>query len=90
MCVPAQSCPALCDTMDCGPPGSSVHGILQARLLEWIAMPPPGDVPHPGIKLKTPESPALQLYSIPLAPPGNPFHISMIWKFKVPLNIAWF
>ena len=31
----AQSCPALCDPMDCSPPGSSVHGILQARVLEW-------------------------------------------------------
>ena len=35
----AQSCPTLCDPMDCGPPGSSAHGILQARILEWIAMP---------------------------------------------------
>ena len=34
----AQSCPALCDPMDCSPPGSSVHGILQARILEWIAI----------------------------------------------------
>ena len=34
-----QSCPALCDPMDCSPPGSSVHGILQARRLEWVAMP---------------------------------------------------
>ena len=33
-----QSCPALCDTMDCNPPGSSVHGILQARMLEWVAI----------------------------------------------------
>ena len=33
-----QSCPTLCDTMDYGPPFSSVHGILQARILEWIAM----------------------------------------------------
>ena len=31
----AQSCPTLCDPMDCSPPGSSVHGILQARVLEW-------------------------------------------------------
>ena len=30
-----QSCPTLCDRMDCSPPGSSVHGILQARILEW-------------------------------------------------------
>ena len=34
----AQSCPILCDPMDCNPPGSSVHGILQARILEWVAM----------------------------------------------------
>ena len=34
-----QSCPALCDPMACNPPGSSVHGILQARILKWIAMP---------------------------------------------------
>ena len=32
-------CPTLCDPMDCSPPGSSVHGILQARILEWAAMP---------------------------------------------------
>ena len=35
----AQSCLTLCDPMDCSPPGFSVHGILQARILEWIAMP---------------------------------------------------
>ena len=34
-----QSYPSLCDPMDCGPPDSSVHGILQVRTLEWIAMP---------------------------------------------------
>ena len=34
-----QSCPAVCDPMDCSPPSSSVHGILQARILEWVAMP---------------------------------------------------
>ena len=34
-----QSCPTLCHPMDCSPPGSSVHGILQARILEWIAVP---------------------------------------------------
>ena len=35
----AQSCPALCDPMDCSPPGSSVHGVLQAAILEWVSMP---------------------------------------------------
>ena len=34
----AQSCPTLCDPMDCSPPGSSVHGIFQARVLEWCAI----------------------------------------------------
>ena len=34
-----QLCLTLCDHMDCSPPGSSVHGILQERILEWIAMP---------------------------------------------------
>ena len=33
-----QSCPTLCNPMDCSPPGSSVHGIFQARLLEWVAI----------------------------------------------------
>ena len=33
-----QSCRTLCDPMDCSPPGSSVHGILQARKLEWVAI----------------------------------------------------
>ena len=37
--VVAQSCPTLWDPMDCSPPGSSVHGILQARMLEWVAIP---------------------------------------------------
>ena len=39
LCVVAQSCLTLCNTEDCSPPGSSVHGILQARILEWVAMP---------------------------------------------------
>ena len=34
----AESCPTLCDPTDCSPPDSSVHGILQARILEWVAM----------------------------------------------------
>ena len=36
--------------MDCSPPGSSVHGILQARILDWLTFPPPGDLPNPGIE----------------------------------------
>ena len=39
VCFMAQSCLTLCDPMDCSPPGFSVHGILQARILEGVAMP---------------------------------------------------
>ena len=40
VCVcPTQSCPTLCDPMDCGQTGSSVHGVLLARILEWVAVP---------------------------------------------------
>ena len=54
--------------MDCNPPGSSVHGILQARIREWLPCLPPGDLPYPGIK---PVSPALQADSLPSEPPGQ-------------------
>ena len=39
LCLVSQSCPALWDPRDCSPPGSSVPGILQARIVEWVAMP---------------------------------------------------
>ena len=45
--------------MDCNPPGSSVHGILQAIILEWVAMPPPEDLTDPGIESESLLSPAL-------------------------------
>ena len=38
-CSITQLCPTLCDPVDCSPPGSSVHGILQVRILEWVARP---------------------------------------------------
>ena len=40
----------LCDPMDCSLAGSSVHGVLQAGILEGLPGPPPGDLPDPGIK----------------------------------------
>ena len=64
----ALSCPALCDHMDCSLPGSSIHGIFQARVLEWIAFPSPGDLPNPGIE---PRSPALQADALSSEPPGK-------------------
>ena len=49
----------LCDPMNCSLSGSSVHGILQARILEWVVCPPPGDLPSPGIEPTSLMSPAL-------------------------------
>ena len=71
----AQSCPTLCDPMDYGPSGSSLHGISQARTLEWVAISFSGDLPDPGIK---PESPALQADSLP---PESP-EIQYIYTFQ--------
>ena len=64
-----QSCPALSNPMDCSLPGSSVHGILQARILDWLAIPFSRDLPDPGIK---PRSPALQADSLPSELLGKP------------------
>ena len=50
----AQSCAITCHPMGCSPPGSSVHGILQARILKWVASPFPGDLHNPGIKSVSP------------------------------------
>ena len=64
----AQSCPTLCDRMDCSLPGFSVHGIFQARVLEWVAISFSRDLPDPGIK---PGSPALQADALPSEAPGK-------------------
>ena len=58
-----QSCLTLCDPLDCSPPGSSVHGILQAKNTGVSSyFPSPGDLPNPGIK---PRSPTLKADSLP-------------------------
>ena len=60
MCAKSfQLCPTLYDSMDCSPPGSSVHGILQARILEWAAMLCSRGSSDPGIKSTSLTSPAL-------------------------------
>ena len=46
-CSVAQSCPTLCDPTDCSPPGSSGHGILQARVLEWVSISFSGESSRP-------------------------------------------
>ena len=53
------------------PPGSSAHGIFQAKTLEWVPFPPPGDLPDPGIEPVSLTSPALT---------GGFFTIGAIWE----------
>ena len=75
VCQSLQSCVTLCDPMDCSPPGSSVHGILQARKLEWVVIHSllQGIFPTPGIKLG---SSALQAGSLLSEPPWLPRWLS--------------
>ena len=54
-----QSCLTLGNPVDCSAPGFSVHGILQVSILEWVALPPPGDLPKPGMEPISLMSPAL-------------------------------
>ena len=66
--VTAQSCLTLCNPMDYSPPASSVHGILQARILEWVALPFSRNLPNPGLNLHLL---LWQVGSLPAAPPGK-------------------
>ena len=94
LCLVAQSCPTLCNTMDCSPPGSSVHGYSPGKnpgagchaLL-------PGDLPNPGIE---PRSPALQTVNLPENPQstilyiGLFFHLPQISILFDHLSLPWF
>ena len=77
-----QSCLTLCSPKNCSPPGSSVQGILQARILEWVAFLPPGDLPDPGIKPAFPLAPAFQADSLLPSHWGNPKLIYLFLKKK--------
>ena len=73
VCLVTQSCPTLCDPMGCSPPGSSALGILQARMLEWVAIPfsnmyidhlPFGLTSSSGLHSTLSKFPALTVYSL--------------------------
>ena len=70
-----QSCPTLCDPMDCSPPGSSVNGILQARILEWAAIPFSRESAQPWDWTWIPDS----LLS---EPPGKPSSLKEVSKLS--------
>ena len=72
LCVLRQSCPTLCDPMDCSPPGPSVHGILQQEHWSGWPCPPPGDLPNAGIEPGLSCHLYWQAGSLPLAPAGKP------------------
>ena len=65
--------------MDYSPPDSSVHGILQARIVEWVAMPTSGNLPDPGIKPGSLKSPALA---------GGFFTTSTTWEAQEGIGAA--
>ena len=75
-----QSCPTPSNPMDCSPPGSSIYGIFQTRVLEWIAIaffvpfPTPGDIPDSGIEITSLSSSALA---------GGFFTTSTTWEVQI-------
>ena len=78
-----QLCPTLCDPMNCSLPGSSVHGILQARIWEWVAIPFSGRSSQPRDQTHH----LLHLLhclagSLPPAPPGKP-GVSIVYLFSL-------
>ena len=84
-----QACPTLCDPVCCSPPGSSVHGIFQARILAGLPFPSPRDRPNLGIKPASPVSPALAGRCFTTEPSGNWLHYvstfpagSLTWRVR--------
>ena len=65
----AQSCPTLCDPVDCSLPGFSVHGFPRQEYWSGLPFPSPGDLPDPGIE---PGSPTLEADTLTSEPPGKP------------------
>ena len=93
VCMHAQllSCSTLCNSKDCSPPGSSIHGILQARILECMPCPSPGDLSDPGIESVSPVFAALAGGFFTIEPAEKPHEMYRIGKFieiKITLMIA--
>ena len=75
MCLVTQSCPTLCDPMDCSPPDTSVHGNSPRKNTGMD----PGDLPNPGIE---PRSPAVQADSLPAERPMEAPGCSVVYTYK--------
>ena len=85
MHVHAQSCLTLCNTMDSSPPASSVHGIFQERILEWVAISYYKGLPDPGIEPMSLAPPALEGGFFTTEPPGCPSGIFSSNESVIPL-----
>ena len=86
VCVHAQSFSGIqlfWDPMDCSPPGSTIHGIFQAGILEWVPLPSPGNLPNPRIE---PKSPSLHEDSFPLSHLGS-LHVYPLRVYEVHLLV---
>ena len=85
-CSVSKSCPTLCNPMNCSPPGSSVHGILQARILKWDAISFSWGSSHPRNRIQVLCFLQWQVVSLLLAPPGKPIHmylhIHILWLYQ--------
>ena len=94
-CSVIMSCPILCNPVDYSPPGSSVHGISQTRILEWVAIfLSPGALPDPGTE---PTSSALAGIFFTTEPPGRPtwnniayFFCSILCLWHLPMLVVKF
>ena len=86
-CSVSQSCLTLCNPMDCSPPGSSVHGILQARILEWVAMPSSRRSSQPRDRTRVS---SLQVDSLPSEPPGKPLTRMVKLNRVLRVNLLYF
>ena len=83
VCSVAQSYLTLSNSVDCNQPGSSIHGIFQARILEWLPFRPPEYLPNPGIKPMSPETSALQADSFPLSHLENQCTITCVYTHYI-------
>ena len=85
-----QSCLTLWDSMDCSPPGSSVHRILQARILEWVVIPSSkGDLPNPGIEPTSLMSPAQADKFLTTSTTWETLRPPMLETKYLPFRIGW-
>ena len=84
-----QSCWTLCDPMGCNLPGSSVHGILQARILEWVVMPSSRDLPNSGIKPMSPEFPGLADRFFTTSTTWEVTLVYLYWVYQIYISKIW-